>query len=212
MVRFQPKDNSRSGSSSRGKVLLATCNDAHRDAVSHYLRTRGHSIVTVESPEAALMQLHVGDVDMVVAGMNGSGEGDIALMRSVRRTAPEMPIVLLPAGDAERVRRSVEYAVEMNDAAQDRSSEAAERMAGLSERERQVVDMVVAGQSSKAIGVELEISCRTVENHRARIMAKVGVRNVAELVTLAMRAGLGRAPAPALCDAAANGALEEATA
>jgi len=207
MVRFQPKDNS-----GRGKILLATSNDAHRDVVSQYLKTRGHSIVTAETPEAALMQLHIGDIDMVVAGLTDSGDCGFALMQTVRRTAPETPIVLLPAGDCDRVRRSVECAVEMSDAGQDRSREAAERMVVLSDRERQVVDMVVAGQSSKAIGVALSISCRTVENHRARIMAKVGVRNVAELVTLAMRAGLGHARTPELVVANANRELEDATA
>ena len=75
----------------------------------------------------------------------------------------------------------------MSDATQDRSREAAGRMATLSERERQVVEMVADGRSSKAIGVELKISSRTVENHRANIMRKLGVDSVVGLVRYAIR-------------------------
>ncbi len=58
----------------------------------------------------------------------------------------------------------------------------AARLATLSARERQVMDLVVAGQSSKAIAVALEISHRTVELHRSHIFDKLGVGSVAELV------------------------------
>jgi DNA-binding NarL/FixJ family response regulator len=189
MVRFESKDNPSPGGRG-GRILLATSNDAHRDVVSQYLKDRGHQIVAVETTEAALMHLNIGNVDMLVAGLSESGEDDVAWMRSVRRTSPGLPIVLLAAADAERARQSVECAVEMSGVAQDGVRDATERLAILSLRERQVIQMVVAGLSSREIGVALGISCRTVENHRARIMAKVGVRNVAELVTLALRAGI----------------------
>jgi FixJ family two-component response regulator len=58
----------------------------------------------------------------------------------------------------------------------------AARLAMLSARERQVMDLVVAGQSSKAIAVALKISHRTVELHRSHIFDKLGVGSVAELV------------------------------
>ncbi len=58
----------------------------------------------------------------------------------------------------------------------------AARLVTLSARERQVTDLVVAGQSSKEIARALGISHRTVELHRSRVFAKLGVESVAELV------------------------------
>jgi FixJ family two-component response regulator len=56
------------------------------------------------------------------------------------------------------------------------------RLASLSSRERQVLDRVVAGKLNKTIAGELNISNKTVEVHRARVMDKMGARNLAELV------------------------------
>lgn len=67
--------------------------------------------------------------------------------------------------------------------------------AGLSIREREVIAGVVAGKSSKAIGAELGIATRTVEAHRARIMAKLQVQSTAGLVRLVVQHGLLERPA-----------------
>ena len=60
----------------------------------------------------------------------------------------------------------------------------AERLAALTERERDVLDQVVQGLSSKAIAKVLGISYRTVELHRSHIMEKLRVHSVAELIRL----------------------------
>jgi two-component system response regulator FixJ len=57
----------------------------------------------------------------------------------------------------------------------------------LSARQRQVMELAVAGLSNKEIGAQLNISPKTVENHRAWVMERIGARNVAELVRFAMR-------------------------
>jgi FixJ family two-component response regulator len=59
------------------------------------------------------------------------------------------------------------------------------RLASLTEREREVLTLVVAGKTSKAIALELDISAKTVENHRANLMAKAGVNSVAQLIAWA---------------------------
>ncbi len=64
------------------------------------------------------------------------------------------------------------------------------RLAHLTPRERQVLDRVVAGRQSKMIAFELGISIRTVENHRARVMAKMKAESVSHLVRLAFAAGV----------------------
>ncbi len=68
-------------------------------------------------------------------------------------------------------------------------TEAVERFARLSIRERQVLEFVLEGLSSKQIAAQLDISPRTVDIHRGNIMAKTGARNVPDLVRLAVSSG-----------------------
>jgi two-component system response regulator FixJ len=57
----------------------------------------------------------------------------------------------------------------------------------LSARQRQVMELAVAGLSNKEIGSHLNISPKTVENHRAWVMERIGAKNLAELVRIAMQ-------------------------
>jgi two-component system response regulator FixJ len=68
--------------------------------------------------------------------------------------------------------------------------EASRRIAALSPREREVLDALVAGRSNKVIAFDLGLSVRTVEVHRARMMDRLGVRQLAEAVRLAVMARL----------------------
>ncbi len=61
------------------------------------------------------------------------------------------------------------------------------RFKTLSARQRQVMELAVAGLSNKEIGSQLKISPKTVENHRAWVMERIGARNIAELVRIAMK-------------------------
>jgi RNA polymerase sigma factor (sigma-70 family) len=61
------------------------------------------------------------------------------------------------------------------------------RLALLTEREREVLGRVVEGRPNKAIAQELDISVKTVEVHRAKVMEKLGADSVAELVQLMLR-------------------------
>lgn len=65
----------------------------------------------------------------------------------------------------------------------------ADQLASLSERERAVMQLVAAGKLNKVIADTLHVSVRTVEVHRARVFAKLGVRSSAELATLLARLG-----------------------
>jgi two-component system, LuxR family, response regulator FixJ len=60
----------------------------------------------------------------------------------------------------------------------------------LSQREREVLDGLLAGLPNKSIAYDLAISPRTVEIHRARVMGKMGARSLPELVRLALSAGV----------------------
>ena len=68
-----------------------------------------------------------------------------------------------------------------------RQSRIAGRLATLTEREREVLQRVIEGRPNKIIASELDISMKTVEFHRAKVMEKMGVTSVAELVQFAMQ-------------------------
>ena len=62
----------------------------------------------------------------------------------------------------------------------------AERMALLTPREQEVMELVVAGKANKVVAIDLSISERTVELHRARIMKKMQARSLAELMRMVL--------------------------
>ncbi len=73
------------------------------------------------------------------------------------------------------------------------SRAARERFAQLTAREKEIAQFMIANPSntsSKEIGRELDISPRTVDHHRARILEKMGIRSVAELIDLSVSASL----------------------
>lgn len=75
---------------------------------------------------------------------------------------------------------------------------AAARFERLTTRQRQIMEMVVQGRTNKVIAYLLNISVRTVENHRAAIMRKTGVRTLPDLVRITMTLNIppGNAGAP----------------
>ncbi|MDO9126155.1 response regulator FixJ [Parvibaculum sp.] len=73
----------------------------------------------------------------------------------------------------------------------DFSQAARTRIAGLTQREREVLEHLVSGQSNKVIAYELDISPRTVEVHRANLMEKMRARTLSDLVRMALEAGVG---------------------
>ena len=70
-----------------------------------------------------------------------------------------------------------------------READLAEHMALLTPREREVMDLVVAGKANKVIAIDLSISERTVELHRGRIMKKMQARSLAELMRIVLPPG-----------------------
>ncbi|WP_373490874.1 chemotaxis protein CheB [Parasphingorhabdus sp.] len=95
-----------------------------------------------------------------------------------------------PVGYAE-LRVSIERALELSrDESKllDWQTDAAMHIDGLTPRQHQVMDMVLAGHPSKNIAADLNISQRTVENHRASIMKKTGAKSIPALARLALAA------------------------
>jgi two-component system response regulator FixJ len=73
-------------------------------------------------------------------------------------------------------------------------ADAVRRVATLSTREREVLDGLLAGRPNKLIAYDLGISVRTVEVHRARMMERLGMRQLAEVIRLGVMAKLNSSP------------------
>lgn len=123
--------------------------------------------------------------DLPVVIMTGHGDVDSAreAFRAMAVDFLEKPLdgTRLLAAIAEAFERQRQAA----DAAASRS-QIQRRLDGLTPREREVMARVVAGRHNREIAAELAISPRTVEVHKARMMDKLGVASVAELVRLSL--------------------------
>jgi len=89
--------------------------------------------------------------------------------------------------DDERLVTAVRAALTVSREVQRQAAAAAQiatRIASLTRREREVLDLLVAGKPNKTIAYDLGASPRTVEVHRARVMEKMGARSLAELVRM----------------------------
>jgi two-component system response regulator FixJ len=118
-----------------------------------------------------------------------TAHGDVPLaVRAMRAGAvdiiekPFKPVRLLSA-----IERALSQGGEQ-EAAHAQKASARARLAELTPRERQIFDLIVASKQSKVIARELGISNRTVDIHRGNLMRKLRVKNVGELVRLAMSA------------------------
>ena len=119
-----------------------------------------------------------------------TGHADVALAVSAMRAGAfdflEKPV------DDEHLLQSVGSAVRQGSRTRQSAREsrmAAELIAGLTQREREVLDRLVLGMSNKLVAYELGISPRTVETHRARLQTKLKARDLSNLVRLSIAAG-----------------------
>jgi two-component system response regulator DctR len=114
-----------------------------------------------------------------------SGHGDIPMaVQALKKGAfdfLEKPYSDNTLGDRIEQALAVEAAVHAHDALE---AERDARLASLTDREREVMLRVAAGKMNKVIADELGIAMRTVEVHRARVYAKLGVRSAAEVATV----------------------------
>jgi two-component system response regulator FixJ len=119
-----------------------------------------------------------------------TGHGDIALAVEAMK-AGAVDFIEKPFDD-EVLIATIRAALALHDRmAKQRGQDAdiQERLRSLSERERQVMDGLLAGKSNKVIASDLGISPRTVEIYRANVMAKMQAGSLSELVRMAILVG-----------------------
>ncbi len=199
----------------RGGVVVVVEDDERlRDSFAVLLRAAGHRAATFGSAEE-LLEAGVQEgaacllVDVRMPDMDGvtlieelrrrgdrtpavvvTGHGDIPLaVRAMRAGASDF--VEKPCGDEQLLGAIARAAVGgVPTAAEARgAAEAAARLARLSQREREVLEGLLAGKSNKAIAHGLGVSARTVEGHRGNMMARLGVRSLSAALRLAIEAG-----------------------
>jgi two-component system response regulator FixJ len=117
-----------------------------------------------------------------------TGHGDIGMAVSAVKLGAfdfiEKPL------DDQKLMESIRKATESADRQKIREeqiAETAKRVAGLSQRQRQVMELVATGLSNKQIALHLGISPRTVDNYRAWVMEKMGAASVADLVRMVVQ-------------------------
>jgi two-component system CheB/CheR fusion protein len=126
-----------------------------------------------------------------------TGNSDVPMAVQAMK-AGALDFIEKPIGAAEllaSVARALEEARDSGTMSAWRETAAA-HLAELTAREREIMDLVVAGHPSKNIAADLGISQRTVENHRAAIMKKTGSTSLPALARLALTAAWKRAGPP----------------
>jgi two-component system response regulator FixJ len=188
---------------------------AMRDSVAFLLASAGFKVRIYEAGTELLDRLAKPARGVVLTDIRMPGIDGLELLRRLRSAGQNLPMVIMTGHgdvplaveamklgacdfiekpfDDEALVQALTSALERGgraEAADPTLREFVRRVGTLSERERQVLDHLVAGDTSKDIGRALNISPRTVEIYRAKLMAKTQASNLQELVRWAVLAGL----------------------
>ena len=191
-----------------GAVCLVDDHGEFRESAAWWLESLGYAVTAYDDPRTFL---EAGDppadsclvFDVRMPGMSG-----LELLDALRERGCDRPVIFMSGhGDVplaveamskgavtflEKPFREAALEAALKKAFASRPTASPEqddyqrRLAALTERERQVMDLVVGGDVNKVIAYKLGISPKTVELHRSRIMTKMGATNVSHLVRMAV--------------------------
>jgi two-component system response regulator FixJ len=186
-----------------------------RKSVSWLLKTSGLKVETFASAERFLEEYDPDAPGCVLVDLRMPGMSGLDLQQRIRDNDWPAPVIIVTghadvptavraleegaAGFIEkpfsrrRLVDRIQEAIEQDAQTRRLRSQRAEimtRLDHLTPRQREVMNLVVAGGTTKEIAARLGASARTVEVHRKQVMAKLGVESLAELVTIAVRHGL----------------------
>ena len=171
------------------------------------MSSNGIALQTFPSAAGFIQSYRRGDPGCLVLDVRLPGMSGPELQDHLRREGIEIPIVFVTAhgdvptavnalkgGAVDFIQKPFDYreavaavrrALERDAQAREwraRRAQLAERLAALTERERGVLQRVIEGKANKVIAAELDISVKTVEAHRSKVMEKMAADSVAELV------------------------------
>jgi FixJ family two-component response regulator len=198
------------------KTVFIIDDDASvRKSLSRLLRSAGFEVETFASAELFLKREHYDGIGCLVLDVRMPGISGIDLQDELSKADYSMPIVFItghgniPMGvhaikkgavdflakpfEDEDLLQAVREAITKDTQGKKEYAEVhevRERIALLTARERDVLRYVITGMLNKQIAYELGIAEKTVKVHRGRIMEKLGVDSVADLVRLAEKAGI----------------------
>jgi FixJ family two-component response regulator len=198
-------------------VIFVVDDDSQsREAVCALVRSMSLRAEPLTSAEEFLSR-YANEPGCLVADLRMRGLSGVELQEELRRRGVKIPVVVLTghAHTALVVRAMKAGAVTVLDKpfkeddlwqalrtalaqdAEQRTLDAAQaerraRFASLTDKERDVLDMIVAGRPNKAMANKIGASLRTVENRRREVFSKLGVRSVAELVAMTLKLDEGR--------------------
>jgi FixJ family two-component response regulator len=188
-------------------VYIVEDDAAVRDSLALMLGIAGYRTVLYADAEAFLAAWKADWAGCVIADLKLPGASGLELQAEASRRGSNLPFIIITAhGDVPAaraafradavdflekpfdhavLRTAIQTAFSQEERRLRRSAEAS-RLESLTAREREVLKHAAKGLHAKEIGLELGLSTRTVEVHKTRLMAKLGVRNVAELVRFAL--------------------------
>jgi two-component system response regulator FixJ len=194
-------------------VHVVDDDEAVRDSLSFLLMTAGLNVQTYESATAFLATAESLAGGCIISDVRMPGLSGLDLIRALKTREETTPVIIITGhGDVPMaveamkigaadflekpfddgtllaaIRNALDRA-HAEDAQNEESNAIRERLASLSQRERQVLDRLVTGQANKVIAFELDISPRTVEVYRANVMTKMQAGSLSELVRMALAA------------------------
>lgn len=194
---------------SQAQAHIVDDDEAIRDALAWLLNSRGISSATYDSAESFLVQWTPTLSGCVVLDMRMTGMSGLDCFDRLSALASTLPVIFLtghgdvplavatlkkgafdffekPLNDNELASRVAEAIAldtlqRANSATQDSVNR---RLESLTNREKQIMDLVLAGKLNKIIADELNISMRTVEVHRANLFDKMRIKTAVELANL----------------------------
>jgi RNA polymerase sigma factor (sigma-70 family) len=193
-------------------VYVVDDDDALRDSLRWLLESAGYKVSAHATAERFLLAYRPGMAGCLVLDVRMPGASGLELQQELMRRAATLPIIFVTGhGDVpmaveavkngafhflekpfkdEQLLRLIDQASRQSVPATEHAQRlcAAARLATLTQREREVMDLVVQGRKNKQIADDLGISIKTVEAHRARAMEKMDVSSVAELVRATLNA------------------------
>lgn len=198
-----------------GKVHIVDDDASLRRGLSRLLRAHGFETEVFESADAFIAAGLEGRTGCIVLDLHMPGADGLELQERLVAGRCRMPVLFLTArGDVQKCARAfkagaveflmkpvdedvllqaVRKALEENRRLEQLHAEIASiraRMETLTDREMEVMRHLITGALNKQIGGDLDIAEKTVKVHRGRVMEKMGVASVAELVRLCAAAGI----------------------